>query len=239
MFKWLIIVVNNIIMILLSVHWGACRVRAVLSGQHNGADEKTTDSTATQDKIIQPPLDSKWRNQTVSAHSMAWCHFNGYGQQRQKCQQHTTGHRLKAVVNSHKRTTRTESFTITRKFTTYFNIRQIYSFLFFNNFSSFFPISFHRPRNQKNIQCRQVTAANARRAVTWITVGNAIRWAVAKWFASPTGGGNTISVAGGDPICAGPRWRGSPSATRHGSWHPPMNQPPSLCSVAWFIGGYP
>ena len=59
MFKWLIIVVNNIIMILLSVHWGAGRVRAVLSGQHNGADEKTTDSTATQDKIIQPPLDSK------------------------------------------------------------------------------------------------------------------------------------------------------------------------------------
>ena len=51
--------VNNIIMILLSVHWGACRVRAVLSGQHNGADEETTDSTATQDKIIQPPLDSK------------------------------------------------------------------------------------------------------------------------------------------------------------------------------------
>lgn len=37
MLKWLIIVVNNIIMILLSVHWGACRVRAVLSGQHNDA----------------------------------------------------------------------------------------------------------------------------------------------------------------------------------------------------------
>lgn len=51
--------VNNIIMILLSVHWGACRVRAVLSGQHNGADEKMTDSTAIQDKKIQPPLDSK------------------------------------------------------------------------------------------------------------------------------------------------------------------------------------
>ena len=29
--------VNNIIMILLAVHWGACRVRAVLSGQHNDA----------------------------------------------------------------------------------------------------------------------------------------------------------------------------------------------------------
>ena len=37
MLKWLIIVVNNIIMILLSVHWGAGRVRAVLSGQHNDA----------------------------------------------------------------------------------------------------------------------------------------------------------------------------------------------------------
>ena len=37
-------------MILSAVHWGTCRVRAVLSGQHNGADEETTDPTATQNK---------------------------------------------------------------------------------------------------------------------------------------------------------------------------------------------
>lgn len=57
MLKWLIIVVNNIIMILSAVHWGVGRVQAVQNRQRYVAALMSMRLTQRLHKIkIQPPI---------------------------------------------------------------------------------------------------------------------------------------------------------------------------------------
>lgn len=104
MLKWLIIVVNNIIMILLSVHWGACRVRAVLNGQHNDAVLMRKRLTQRLYKIKKFNLLLTLSDVIKRLVRIVWpgAISTGTANNGKKCQQHTAGHRLKAVVNSHK-----------------------------------------------------------------------------------------------------------------------------------------